>query len=173
MLLRRFLLRYVELIHLHKEVLIMIKIKIGDEKLSQPQITLLLKLKEGPSYTSELFNIMKYFGFSSRSSFYAALSELEEKGYVVRERGTVKLTRKGRELVNNLPKLIENRIHSLLHYIAFLMEKSGLIKEQFEFRSLVNEIDDAGELERYREFLISELEKVERKLNKWKKVEIE
>lgn len=151
----------------------MIRIKIGDEKLSQPQITLLLKLKEGPASTSELLEIMKYFGFPSRSSFYAALSELEEKEYVVRERGIVKLTRRGHELVGKLPKLIEERIHSLLDYVTFLMVKSGLIKERLEFRSLADEIDDVGELERYRNFLLDELNKIEKKMEKWRRVRVE
>jgi len=151
----------------------MIRIRIGDEKLSQSQITLLLRLKEGPADTSELLEIMKYFGFSSRSSFYATLSELEEKGYVMRDKGTVKLTRRGYELVDKLPKLIEQKIYSLLNYVAFLMEKSGLIKEQLEFRSLADEIDDISELERYRVFLVNELEKVKKKMEKWKRIKVE
>lgn len=151
----------------------MIRIKVGDEKLSQSQIILLLRLKEGPADTSELLKIMKYFGFPSRSSFYATLSELEEKGYVMRDKGTVKLTRRGYELVDKLPKLIEQRIYSLLNYVAFLMEKSGLIKEPFEFRSLADEIDDISELERYRVFLVNELEKVKKKMEKWKRIKVE
>lgn len=151
----------------------MIRVRIGDERLSQPQITLLLKLKEGPADTGELLSMMKYFGFPSRSSFYATLSELEEKGYISREGGIVKLTDRGLKLVNKLPKLIEKRINSLLDYVTFLMEKSGLIKEPFEFKSLADEIDDVDELERYHVFLINELRKVEEKLKNWRRVKVE
>ncbi|MCD6155414.1 MAG: hypothetical protein NDF53_00135 [archaeon GB-1867-097] len=152
----------------------MIKIKIGEDRFSSPQIALLLKLREGENETRKLLRTMWRFGFRSRSSFYAALSELEEKGYIERdEYGRVKLTGKGEELVEKIPEAISSKIQPLINYVSFIMEKAGIISRRIEYRSIADEIEDAEELERYHRYLLEELKKVKERLKKWRRIKVE
>jgi len=52
------------------------------KKLGIIQLAILTNLKDKPMKSSEILRILKNLGLRARSSFYAALHELEEKGYI-------------------------------------------------------------------------------------------
>ena len=84
------------------------RIKIGDEHFSAPQVTLLLKLKEGERSTRELLSMIRRFGFHSKSSFYVSLTDLQERGYVDWDKdGAVKITEKGMKEIKKIVQLIK------------------------------------------------------------------
>lgn len=150
----------------------MFKIKVGEDKLNPHQIAILLKLKSGEKKTAKLLREMYEFGLESKSSFYTSLSELRDKGYIEFEiDGSVKLTDKGFEVIDKIPKLIQPKIKSIMKYISFIMEKS--IREAEKYMSIARELEDVEELEEYKKFLEGEMKIVEEKLKGWRKVSIE
>jgi len=143
-------------------------IKIGSEKFGLIQLSLLIALKDKPKNTSELLRIFKNLGLKTRSSFYAALNELVKTGYIERiNEDGYKLTEKGMEIVNKIPNYAFNFLPFLFLY-SFILSKAGI-----EIVSESDEIEDIDELLAYKEYLLKELEVVNEKLKKWKKIKVE
>jgi len=155
----------------------LIIIKYGEERFSPLHVALILALKRGPMKTSQLLKFMRSLGFHARSSFYAALSELERRGYISRERmpgATVSctLTRKGAIAAAELPRILKDRIEPMLRYISLIAQVCEPMLD-FKGMSIAEELEDLDDMLSYREFLVRELNIIERKLKRWKKIEIE
>lgn len=140
------------------------------KKLGIIQLAILTNLKDKPMKSSEILRILKNLGLRARSSFYAALHELEERGYVSKrmfnEDFYYYLTERGKEFLSRLPALARETFLPALHLYSFIMDKLGLyIEEEIE--------ESYDELIKYKEFLLRELEKVENKLKKWKRINVE
>ncbi len=139
-------------------------------RLNPVQAAVLLSLKEGAKSASQLLKLMGQAGFPARSSVYSALAELERRGYVERfiEEDEIlwRLTEKGIEAVERLPLRMKETVESLARYLSFLSFRLGPIV-------IEEEREGVKELLTYKEFLESELKRVEGRLKEWKKVIIE
>ena len=149
-------------------------IKIKNERLSPLQAYILMRLKRGPRKARELVEELARLGVRARSSVYTAIYELMDRGIV--ERATegrelvLKLSARGLEIARELPGRVLESLRPLASIIAYLAGESSVTSD---YESLADAIDDPEELEAYRRFLLEELRRVEEKISRWKRIEVE
>ncbi len=142
------------------------------KKIGIVQLAILINLKEKPMKSNEILRILKNLGLKSRSSFYAALHDLEDKGYIYKkileeDSYYYYLTNKGKEFLSKLPIFVKEIFLPALNLYSFIIDKLGLYIEEENYE------ESFDDLIKYREFLIKELEKVENKIKKWKRIRLE
>ncbi len=148
-------------------------ISIEGERLSILQVAILLYLADSPRRASDLLEVFSRRGLKSRSSFYTAVYELMNRGYIERTHPRnleLRLTEKGRRILSILGSMIDREIRSLIGVVDILAEKIGFDKPRF--RSLADELEDPEDLEEYLEFLKLEMDKVKAKLKGWRKISV-
>lgn len=133
------------------------------DRIGPVQIAIVSLLSKRPMNTSELFESLRRFGLKSRSSFYSALSDLEKDGYIERFDDSYKITEKGIQFIDEIPHLIKNSMMPMFYFISNVLSLYDLEVIPEDPNSLLN----------YKRYLEEELKRVEEKLKKWKKIEIE
>lgn len=147
-------------------------VRVEGSRLSVLQALILLKLAKRPTRSSELLNELASRGLRSRSSFYTAVYELVERGLVEKSGGrtpTLSLTPKGESLIKELREKAFAEIKPVLSLVNDLIR---LTAAESVIASLADKLEDPDELESYREFLLRELEKVEKRMSSWRKIEV-
>ena len=149
-------------------------IKIKDERLSPLQAYILMRLRKGPRKARELVEELARLGVRARSSVYTAIYELMDRGIVERAAEgrelVLKLSTRGLEIARELPGRVLEGLKPLASIIAYLAGESSIA---VGYESLADAIDDPEELEAYKRFLLEELRKVEEKISRWKRIEVE
>ncbi len=156
------------------------------------EVAVLVALKERPMSGVELIDVlnkaMKRVG-AVKSSVYMAIRRLKREGYIAligkgpAGREVYALTKKGEETLAEIAKAVPSIVEASLEYTTFLVARllnriaksfkeiaSDLTRQRLLTFALVPE--DEKSLLEYRNFLKSELKRVEERLKRMKKVEV-
>ena len=148
------------------------QVVVEGERFSLLQASILVTLSRGPSRVSDLVSTLLKLGFRSRSSVYTALYELIDRGFVERfeEEGAiyVKLTSSGRHVAQKLPSRLGETLGPLTSLISYIVHEP-----REPWVSIAEELEDPESLQAYREYLLKELDRVEKKLSRWKRIRVD
>lgn len=134
------------------------------ERIGPVQIAIITLLSRKEYNVSDLFYTLRQLGLRSRSSFYSALYDLEKSGYIEKLDDSYKITEKGREILNEIPYFIKA---SVMPALSFMLRVAA------PYFSLLEEFEDPEFLQNYKDFLETELKRVDGALKKWKKLKVE